>query len=84
MERTYCVELKKTRCGERYVFVNDVELLVLILKDEIKDRCELILEPGYVIKTDLTTCYKAILGGYDNEIWRRCGEEPTCMVSKED
>lgn len=80
MERCYCVTLKQPRCGERFVFVNDLELVVLIHKNQLVEECELILEPGYVIKTDITTCYKAIISATDTEVWRKCGEEPTGLA----
>ena len=75
MIRNYYVVLKKPRCGERGVFVNDIELLILALDNQIEERCELILEP-----TTVTKCYKAIHSSIDTEITRRCGEEPTCVV----
>jgi hypothetical protein len=80
MERSYFVKLKKARLDERGVFVNDIELLTLAQLGEIKDDCELILEPGYVIETTVRKCIAAIHGAVDTEIWRRCREEPSCII----
>lgn len=84
MERTYFVKLKRPRCGERGVFVNDVELLTLALADEILDDCELILEPGYVISTTVREVFVAIQSAANTEVWRKCGEEPTCIIVEDD
>lgn len=84
MEREYFVKFKKPRCGEYGAFVNDLELLVLALKSEIKEDVELIIEPGYVIPTTLTHCYKAILSSVDTKVWHDCGERPECGIITED
>lgn len=84
MERSYFVKFKKQRCGEYGAFVNDLELLTLALKCEIKEDVELVLEPGYVIPTTLTHCYKAILSATDTKIYNDCGERGCGIVSEED
>lgn len=83
MERSYFVKFKKQRCGEYGAFVDDLELLTLALKDQIRDDVELILEPGYVIPTTLTHCYNAILSATDTKIYHDCGEHG-CGIVVED
>lgn len=84
MTRSYFVKFKKPRCGEYGAFVNDLELVVLVLKKEIHNDCELILESGYVIPTTTTHCYNAIMSSTDTKIWKNCGEFPTGIIWEED